>query len=114
MLKIGNKTIAKEAKICSSVASKAAGLMFSTKIIDKALVFVLDKEEYVPLHMFFVFQTIDVLFLDTKKKIVELKREFRPFTLYSPSKKARYVIELPGNTIKKNKIKVGDKCEFKA
>jgi len=114
MLKINNKIIAREAKICSSIGSKALGLMFSGKIKDKALVFVNKNEIIADLHMFFVFQTIDILFLDSKKKIVELKRDFRPFTIYIPSKEARYVLELPGNTIKKYKVKVGQVCNFKA
>ena len=113
MLKINNKVITKETKICASVASKALGLMFSRRIKDKALVFVNAQEEFVPLHMLFVFQTIDILFLDSNKRIVELKRDFKPFTMYIPTKKAKFVIELPQDTVRKKKIKAGDMCKFR-
>jgi uncharacterized protein len=114
MIKINKKTIVKDIYTCHSVGSKAAGLMFHPRIKDKAFVFVNREEEYVPLHMFFVFQTIDVLFLDSDKKIADIKQDFRPFTLYFPKKNAKYVIELPQDTVRKKKIKLGDKCEFKA
>ena len=106
--KTAKKVIAKNEKICSSIISKTIGLMFSPR--KKSLVFVFNKEQKVPLHMFFVFFPIDVLFLDSNKKVVELKRNFKPFRLYNPTKKARYVIELPSGLDKITKI--GDKLSF--
>lgn len=109
---IFNKTrkrkIASKKDFCDSIPSKAFGLMFSPKIKDKGLIFVFDKEEVRELHMFFVFFPIDVLFLDKNKKVVEIKENFTPFTLYFPKKKAQYVIELEKGTVKKTKTKTGD------
>jgi uncharacterized membrane protein (UPF0127 family) len=109
---IRNKTlkrvIAKNEKICSSIISKMIGLMFSPK--KRSLVFVFNKEQKVPLHMMFVFFSIDVLFLDSSKKVVELKREFKPFRFYNPSKKAKYVIELPSGM--DDITKIGDMLDF--
>ena len=48
----------------------------------------------VSLHMFFVFYPIDVLLLDSNKKIVEIKRNFKPFTFWKSSKRGKYVVEL--------------------
>lgn len=62
--------------------------------------------------MFFVFFPIDVLFANKEKKIVEIKENFKPFTFYNPKKKAKYVIELPQNTIKNTKTKIDDTLEF--
>src|SRR3989344_5196355 len=78
-------------KICTSWFSKAKGLMFSFR---ENLVFVFDDERRRNLHMFFVFFPIDLLFLDKNKKIVEIKKDFKPFTFYNSKEKAQYVVEL--------------------
>ena len=85
--------------------------MFSKKS-DVSLIFKFSHEKIVPLHMIFVFYPIDVLFLNKEKVVVELKENFRPFTFYTPRKKAMYVIEMPENSIKKLKAEVGDKIKF--
>lgn len=92
-------------RVCESPWSKACGLMFSTK---NNLVFKFKKDTSVPLHMFFVFFPIDVFYLNSKKQVIEVKKNFRPFTFYSPMKKARYVVEIPSPTV----IKLGDKFKF--
>ncbi len=94
-----------EYKICNSLWSKARGLMFSSK---KNLVFVFDKEKRISLHMLFVFFPIDVLFLDKNKKIVEIKKNFRPFNFYTSKEKAKYVIEL----VEDSNYKIGEKIKF--
>jgi hypothetical protein len=102
------KTIlAKRYKICKSLLSRGFGLMFSKKRI---LVFVFDKEKISALHMFFVFFPIDALFLDANKIVVEIKENLKPFSLYMPKKKAKYIIELPKT--KKLDAKVGDRIDF--
>ena len=102
-----NKLV-KEVKYCSYFESNI-GLMFSSKR-DRALVFTFDKEKIIPLHMFFVFYAIDAVFLDKNKKIVEIKRNFKPFTFFFPKKKAKYIIELPLG--KARLLKIGKKIEF--
>ena len=106
-----NRFIARNAVLCESVLSKSVGLMFS-KNMGKCLVFKFNSEKIVPLHMFFVFYPIDVLFLDKKKVVVELKENFLPFTLYTPKKKLIYVVELPNGIVKKSKTGIGDKIRF--
>ena len=85
--------------------SKARGLMFSKK---KNLVFVFDKGKKIGLHMFFVFFPIDVLFLDKDKKIIEIKKDFRPFSFYTSQNKAKYVVELTED----HNHKIGEKVNF--
>ncbi|MBL7054752.1 DUF192 domain-containing protein [Candidatus Woesearchaeota archaeon] len=84
--------------------------MFSTK--PKTLIFIFKKEKIIPLHMFFVFFPIEVLFLDKNKIVAEIKENFKPFTFYSPRKKSKYIIELPKDSIKKSKTKINDKIIF--
>lgn len=104
------KIIVRQSKPCRTIFSKAKGLMFSPKIKDKGLIFYFDNEQLVSLHMLFVFQTIDVLFLDKNENVVEIKRRLKPFTIYTPKNKSAYVIELPENS--SAKTKKGDKIEF--
>ena len=91
---------------------KAFGLMFRRKLKDSAMIFVFDSEELQPLHMWFVFSAIDVLFLDSSKRVVEIKKGFRPFRFYSPRARARYIIELPEGAIVEAGVKVGDRIGF--
>lgn len=106
-----NKIISKEKKFRMNFFSKSVGLMFSKKDFIP-LIFVFEKEKIVPLHMLFVFFQIDVLFLNSEKRVVEIKENFKPFTFYAPKNKAKYIMELPINCIKRNKIRINDKIEF--
>lgn len=108
---ITNKTkktiIARKEKICITGFSKFLGLMFRFRVASP-LVFVFKKKEKIPLHMIFVFCRIDVLFLDEKNRVVEMKERFLPFTFYFPKRKSKTVIELPAGTIRKTRTRFGD------
>lgn len=79
--------------------------MFRFRKPDFGLVFDFDKEQLTPLHMWFVFFPIDVLFLDKNNKVVDIKKNFKPFAYYSPKAKSKYVVELPVGMIGKTKNK---------
>jgi uncharacterized protein len=98
-----------EGKLCKSIFSQTLGLMFSRQ---KNLVFEFKKEKRISLHMFFVFYPIDLVFLDSNKKVVELKSNFRPFRTYMPRNKSKYILELRKGLIIDNEIKIGDKISF--
>jgi hypothetical protein len=87
--KTRKKTLVLHHRECRSIFSKARGLMFTCPIKNFGLVFFFGKETIVSLHMFFVFYSIDVLFLDKKGKIVDMKEKFKPFTVYIPEKPAQ-------------------------
>jgi uncharacterized protein len=91
----------------TSLPGKMKGLMFSRK---KTVIFENQKECITSLHMFFVFFPIDVLFLDKNKRIVEIKRNFFPFMMYTPRKKAKFIVEIPSSF--KTKAKVGMIVKF--
>jgi uncharacterized protein len=107
--KTNKAVLAKSVKVCKSAWSKANGLMFSREayVLKHPLVFIFDKARSQGLHMFFVFYPIDVLFLDDKKCIVEMKQMFWPFTLYNSKRQAKYVIELPQGSIRRSKTGLG-------
>ena len=102
----GNSIVANDVNIYSSVFTKAIGMMFSQP---KNLLFVFEKEDIIPLHTFFVFFPIDIVYLDKNKKVVE-KTCMKPFAYYKPKNKAKYVIEF-GKSIKQN-IRISDKLSF--
>lgn len=106
--KTTGKLISREEKLCYGMFSQLRGLMFSKR---KNLVFVFDKERNVSLHNWFVFFPIDVLFLDSRKRIVEIKMRLRPFGFYFAKKKVKYVIEL-GKPKDKRLYRIGDGLEF--
>jgi uncharacterized protein len=105
--------LAKDIMLCKSLGSQMKGLMFSRKIEDKALIMVFQKERIVALHMMFVFFPIDIIFLDRRKKVVELVEGARPFiSQIVPKNRALYVVELPAGTIRKSRTKLGDRLAF--
>lgn len=102
--------LAEDYLLCETVGSKARGLMFRSKsyLDEHCLIFAFDKPQYHGIHMFFVFYPIDLLFLDDKFCVVELKKGFRPFSLYNSECRAKYVLELLSGTIDSTKTSVGD------
>ncbi|MBU0470884.1 MAG: DUF192 domain-containing protein [Nanoarchaeota archaeon] len=97
--------ISKQERICKNVFTQARGLMFRKK---QNLIMVFKNERRISLHNFFVFFPIDVLILDKNKKIIEIKKNFRPFTFWNSKEKGKFNIELGFP----EKYEVGDKLEF--
>ncbi|HLC86635.1 MAG TPA: DUF192 domain-containing protein [Candidatus Nanoarchaeia archaeon] len=89
---------------CNSLFSHFLGLMFKFPKND-GLLFVFEKEQKVALHMFFVFFSIDIIYINKKKEVVRIRRKIKPFTPYIPAVKCKYILELKDY----RNIKVGDK-----
>ena len=105
--KKGNSIFIRDAVICQSLISRMRGVMFKLRL-SQAYVLEFSSEQIIPLHMLFVFFPIDVLFLDKKRRVVEVKERFLPFTFYSPAEKAQYVVEIPAGSVKQSRIRLGD------
>jgi uncharacterized protein len=109
----GNKKILfLRVKVCSRVFSRCVGLMFSRKASQKKLLFPFKKEVQQGFHMFFVFYSIDLLFLDSNKQIVDIKQDFKPFSWYTPPVKYQYALEVPRGGVKEHGLQVGDVLTF--
>lgn len=91
--------------IASSIWSQAWGLMFRRK---QNLIMIFSHEKQVSLHMWFVFFPIDVLILNEKKQVVEIKRNLKPFSLWSSAQKGKYVLELAFPAT----YTIGERCSF--
>jgi len=112
IVKRKNKILFKDCKACITSWSKAIGLMFSKQKAEFCLIFNFDKLHKVDLHMFFVTYPIDVVFLDNRYKVVELKENFKPWHFYSSNKEIQYFLEVPCGTIKKKNIGLGELLEI--
>ncbi|HLC46860.1 MAG TPA: DUF192 domain-containing protein [Candidatus Nanoarchaeia archaeon] len=108
-LRSGERIVAK-CRFCASVWSKALGLMFSRRKPGLGLIFIFRRPIKAALHMLFVFYSLDVLFLDANRRIIEIKQDFRPFSFYTPEKAAVFVIELTAG--KAARCRIGDRLEF--
>ncbi|HLC56152.1 MAG TPA: DUF192 domain-containing protein [Candidatus Nanoarchaeia archaeon] len=106
------KVFCKKRFIANAKFSNGFGLMFKKKLKDKEGIILetLEGRLSSSIHMLFVFQTIDIIWLDKEWNIVDIKKNIKPFTLFvMPRKKANYILELS----KANNLKIGDKLLIK-
>ncbi len=104
--KTQKKMISQDEIVCTNQFSQSLGLMFRKR---QNLIMLFDRERKVSLHNFFVFFSLDLLIVDSEMKIVEIKRNFRPFTFWNSSRKGKYLVELGF----KGEYAVGDEMEIK-
>ena len=102
--KTNKKKIAGRYLECSSILSQIRGMMFRKKVIP--LVFTFSEERKVNLHSFFC-KEMDLVFLNSKFEVVEMKKNWKPFSFYSSKRKAKFLLELPTGSIYK-RIELGD------
>ncbi|MDO8647559.1 MAG: DUF192 domain-containing protein [Candidatus Diapherotrites archaeon] len=117
VIRKGKKQLVLEkSMIADSSFKRFKGLMLESKEnFDYALVFPLDFESRygASIHMMFMNFPIDVLFLNSRKEIVDVVESLKPWTLNcTPKKPAKYIIEMPAGIARKKKIKVGEKAVF--
>ncbi|BBB32114.1 conserved hypothetical protein [Thermotomaculum hydrothermale] len=94
------------------------GLMFRKSLPQNSgMLFVYPKDDYFAIWMKNCFIPLDIIWLDSKGRIVYFvenappcKQE--PCPVYEPIMKARFVIELNAGTIKKLKLKTGDRVSI--
>ena len=102
-VKFKGKVILTKVKYCDTFFSRMLGLMFSSKLgHGEGAILVADREskEATSIHMFFVFFPLDVFWLDKGMRVVDVKRNIRPFVpLIVPNEKAKFVLETPVGSI---------------
>jgi len=110
-IKFKGKVISK-AKYCDGYFSKFMGLMFSKKLNSgKSVILVCDFNSrfFCAIHMLFVFFPLDIIFLDSDKKVVDVRKAYPFVSFIAPRKEAKYVIEMNKG---ENILKIGDKVTF--
>ncbi len=107
------KVIVSNVVVYRNPVLRSMGLRFSRPIKNKALVLVSPNESVVnsSIDMFFVFFPIDVLWLNSRYEVVDIKENVRPFSPpIKPRAAARFVVELPIGHVRE--VKIGDKVIF--
>lgn len=113
-LKKENKqVIIQKTRLANTYFKRFKGLMFENKKnFDYALIFEFPRESKLgcSIHMLFMKFEIDVLFLNSKKIVVD-KTTLKPWIInYTPKKPAKFVIEAPKGTF--SKIKLSEKLRW--
>ncbi len=104
------KLIAKKAKLCDNIISSSLGLMFSKPKV-AVLKASIESINLTTIHTVFMRFPIDVIWLDRGLKIVDIRRNVKPYRFpIAPRKKSMYVIELPAQ--KELAVNIGDKLKF--
>ena len=113
---IRNKTrkrvLSRSQRFCITPLQKMHGLMFSRHREDYACILVLSRPQRISLHMWFVNYPIDVIYADATYRVVDLKKNFRPFTFHTSIQEAVYAIELPAGAIEQARTRIGDTVAF--
>ena len=108
--------LSKNKKICNvkeakSLFGKAIGLMFKKELKkDESLLIELSLGSSI--HSFFMRFPIDLIFLDENFTVVEIAN-LKPWKLYTPKKKVKWVLEVNEGVIKEKDIEIGDRLGFR-
>jgi uncharacterized protein len=102
ILKINNKIITKDLKIAESFIDNALGLLLKSNPR-----FMLFKTGF-GIHTFFMREEIDVVVLDSKNKVVKIKKSLKPNSVFFWNPKYTQVIELPKGKIAQFSINISD------
>jgi uncharacterized membrane protein (UPF0127 family) len=112
-----NLALSTDAKFANSFFLRLVGLMLSSR---KDLVLVSPREDVVSstIHMALMRYSIDVVWADSRKNVVDVAHDAPPLNLlkpatwrtYAPKKPAKYVIELGKG--KAGTTEIGDKIKF--
>ncbi|MBI4154286.1 DUF192 domain-containing protein [Candidatus Woesearchaeota archaeon] len=90
-------------KLCKTFLQNLRGLMFSRKLKDSEAILLDCRQESIlhsSIHMLFVFQSIDAVWLNKDLEIVDIQKNLKPFSLFhKPKEKARYVLELKDSAL---------------
>ncbi len=106
-IKVNNKKL--EVMNCNNLFTMCLGLMFQKK---KSALFKLAFETkfLASIHTFFMRYNLDIFWLDKEKKVVDARRNVKPYKLsVRPRVKAKYILEVPAGKIS---LKKGDKVKF--
>jgi uncharacterized protein len=108
-----NKIILKRVRLCDNFWTRFRGLQLVTHLPeDEGLLFVTGSENRAntTIHMFFMFFSIGVVWLDASGKVVDkcFAKPWRP--AYAPKSPAQYFVEANPSIL--DKVQIGDTLRF--
>ncbi len=98
-------SIASQVRLANTFLTRLRGLMFTRRLAPGAGLWLRPCQS---IHSFWMFYSIDAVFLDRHLQIVKLVENLRPFRLTVPHLAAHSVLELEPGTISRHGLKVGD------
>ncbi|MDI6794846.1 MAG: DUF192 domain-containing protein [bacterium] len=112
--------LVQEAELADTFLSRALGLMF--RKAPRALILRFPGESRLgsAIHMAFMSFGLDLVWLSSSLKVVDIREGVKPFNLfkpatwrtYLPSVPARYVLELPVGAVARSRTTVGDQIQL--
>ncbi len=114
------KIIATNIEEAKTPFQKSKGLMWRDNLPDDyGMLFDFGKDKKEGFWMLFMKIPIDMIFIDSDKRVVDIKYSVKPLTfnprtwkIYYPKRPARWVLEMKAGSMKRLKTKIGDKLEF--
>lgn len=108
LAKIDGTVVSANIEYADTLIKQIVGLMFRTSF-EGALVFDLGRERFEGIHMLFVRFPIDVIFLDSNKKIIDVKTSLKPWIGSAlPHSRFRYAIKMPAGAVERMALKTGE------
>ena len=105
-----------KAEIASTDKQKVKGLSGRESLAeDEALILEFDEEDYHSIWMKDMNFSIDVIWLNSDKEIVDFKGNLSPDSYpqtFTPQRRAKYVLEVNSGFIESEKLNIGDVLEF--
>jgi len=105
-------------EISSTPEELQRGLMFRENLAENSgMLFIFPKEGINSFWMKNTLFNIDIIWLDSDKKIVYLKEDAKPCTtnpcgIFMPESNSKYVLEVNSGFIKSNNVSLGDNFKF--
>jgi hypothetical protein len=108
------KIVAREVEIADTFWSRFRGLMFRRRFPPgAAILFKFKKPGRYAIHMFFVGFPIDLLYLNRRFEIVEIREALKPWRFYRPRRFATNLVELPAGSVRKLGIKTSHRLKIR-
>lgn len=107
------EVLASEVELADTFWRRFRGLMLRRRFPrGRALLFKFNKPGRYGVHTFFVRFPIDLMYLDSDFRIVELRAWLKPWRMHKSRAAASYLAELPAGTLRSAKVRVGHKISF--
>ena len=115
-MEIGGTVI--KVEIADTMEKQVRGLMFRENLGEnEGMLFVFGREDFQGIWMMNMSFPIDIIWIDSNNKIVDIAKEAQPCRLncptYIPKERAKYVLEVNSEFAEKHTIKIGDKVNIK-
>ncbi len=114
MMSVGDKVV--YARLANNDSERTRGLSGSSQLADdQAMLFVFDQDGRWGVWMKDMRYSLDILWLDSGKKVVDIAQNVSPNTyptVFSPKNNARYVVELPAGFTDQHQVSVGQAVGF--